>query len=348
MSSSAPTISLTDAKRPIYAGIDVGGTNIKIGLVDDEGRTVAFEKITTESPRGPADAVQRMAARLQQMLQTHAIASAELPAVGLATPGSMDIAAGMILEPSNLPAWRHFPIRDALRQACGKPVVYANDAGAAGFGEYWVGSGRQYHSIVLLTLGTGVGGGIIVGDLSIDGEHSHGAECGHNIIDTRDDARLCSCGQKGHLEAYCSATALVKRAQELLDAGRNSSLRSRLAKGETLTTLMMAQEAEREDRLSVELIDEFADYLGLGMVSIAHTVDPAAILLGGAVNFGGRNAALGGRFLSRVREKFQQLAMPVLARETIIDFADLGSNAGYIGAAGLARTWHNKQPPLSA
>ncbi len=347
MSSSAPTITLAEATRPVFAGIDVGGTNIKMGLVDNDGRTIAFDKIKTESHHGPADAVQRMADKLLQMLKTNDLEPAEIPAVGLATPGSMDIAAGMILEPSNLPDWRHFAIRDALKLACGRPVVYANDAGAAGFGEYWVGSGRHYNSIVLLTLGTGVGGGIIVGDVSIDGEHSHGAECGHNIIDTRDDARLCSCGQTGHLEAYCSATAMVKRAHELLDAGRESSLRSRLEAGEKLTTLMMAREAEKGDALSLEIIDEVAAHLGVGMVSIAHTVDPAAILLGGAVNFGGRDAALGQRFLGKVREKFQQLAMPVLARETMIDFADLGGDAGYIGAAGLARTWHNKQPPAS-
>src|SRR4030042_619662 len=106
---------------------------------------------------------------------------------------------------------------------------------AAAYGEFWVGSGRALHSMILLTLGTGIGCGIIIGDLSIDGENSHGAECGHIIINDAADARICGCGQPGHLEAYASATAIVKRIREALDAGQPSSLTDRLAEGEKLS-----------------------------------------------------------------------------------------------------------------
>ena len=146
------------------------------------------------------------------------------------TPGTMDIPRGMFLQPHNLPHWHYFPIRDCVAEAFGLPTAFANDANAAAYGEFWVGSGQKYHSIVMLTLGTGVGGGIIIGDLSVDGENSHGSECGHIIIDSSPTARMCGCGQPGHLEAYCSATALVKRTQELLANGRASSLTQRITR----------------------------------------------------------------------------------------------------------------------
>ena len=141
----------------------------------------------------------------------------EVVAVGLATPGTMDIARGMLLQPHNLPHWWDFGIQDCLRQVCQKPVSFANDANAAAFGEYWVGSGTEHHSIVLFTLGTGVGGGIIIGDFSLDGENSHGGELGHVIIDCNDTARMCGCGQRGHLEAYANARGVVQRALEELE-----------------------------------------------------------------------------------------------------------------------------------
>ncbi|MEM7316232.1 MAG: ROK family protein [Planctomycetota bacterium] len=343
MSDSKVTVSADDAKRPIYAGIDVGGTNIKFGLVDDNGQTVAYDTIRTESERGPEDAVARMAAQVNKMIAGAGLDSNDVPIIGLATPGTMDIAAGLILEPSNLPTWRHFAIREELKKASGKPVLYANDAGAAGYGEYWCGCGRQYPSLVLLTLGTGVGAGIILNGVSIDGEHSHGAECGHNIIDMHENARICSCGQRGHLEAYCSATGIVKRIEEKLKTARSTSLRQRIDDGESLTTLMLAQEAEKGDGFSLEMIDETAVYLGVGITTIVHTIDPSIVVLGGAVNFGGKETELGQRFLSKVTDEFRRRAMPVLAENTVLDFAILGGDAGYVGAAGLAREEYLRQ-----
>ncbi len=336
-------ISASQAQRPLFVGIDVGGTFIKFGIVDNAGRTIVADKIPTESDKGPQDAVDRMADHIVSLAAGASVLLADVAAVGLATPGTMDIAAGMILEPYNLPAWRNFPIRDRLRDATEKLVVYANDAGAAGFGEYWVGGARDFGSVVLMTLGTGVGAGIIVQEMSIDGQHSHGAECGHNIIDIADDARMCTCGQTGHLEAYCSATAIVKRAAEMLAQGRSSSLSDRIAGGDDLTTLMIADEANNGDELSLDLIREAATYLGIGLVTIAHTIDPEAIVLGGAVDFGGPNTELGQKFLAWIQAEFRRRAMPVLAERTVIAFAELGGEAGYIGAAGLARVAFRNQ-----
>src|SRR5262249_40942564 len=142
----------------------------------------------------------------------------DIARIGLGSPGTMDTAKGILLQPGNLPGWWHYPIRDRLAAACGLPVTFNNDAGSAAYGGFWVGKAREWHSMVLLTLGTGVGGGIIVGDTLIDGENSAGSELGHMIIDYHDDARWCTCGQHGHLEAYSSATAVVKRTHEALES----------------------------------------------------------------------------------------------------------------------------------
>ena len=126
-------------------------------------------------------------------------------------------------------------------------MSFANDANAAAFGEFWVGSGSEYHSIVLFTLGTGVGGGIIIGDLSIDGENSHGSELGHMIIDYNDTARLCGCGQRGHLEAYASAKGVIQRTLEALEQRRTARCTSAWQQAGEMTPLMVAEEAEAGD-----------------------------------------------------------------------------------------------------
>ena len=225
MPSSPDLLPATEAKRPLFLGLDVGGQSIKCGLVDDAGRTLAYVAIPTNSEEGCEDGARRMGEAARRLAKTAGVGYEEIARVGLATPGTMDVPAGMILEPPNLPGWQHFPIRDAVAAACEKPVIYCNDATAAAYGEYWVGAGRQFESMVLLTLGTGLGGGIIVGDALIEGVHSHGAECGHIIIDHHADARVCGCGGSGHLEAYASATALNKRTEEALAAERVSALR---------------------------------------------------------------------------------------------------------------------------
>jgi glucokinase len=337
-------IDLASAQRPLFLGFDVGGTNIKLGVVDDLGRPVAHTKIVTEEDRGPRDAVKRARGAVDEVLKSLGLAIGDLAAIGLCVPGTMDIPRGMFLEPHNLPHWHYFPIRDCVADAFGLPVSFANDANAASYGELWVGSGKQYRSIVLLTLGTGVGGGIIVDDLSIDGEHSHGSECGHIIVDNTPAARMCGCGQVGHLEAYCSATALVARTHELIAQGRTTSLTNRIGETSPLTALMIAEEADGGDSLSFEVIMELATWLGLGIVSLMHTIDPGAVILGGAMNFGGHDDSVGRRFIEQVRTIVRKRAFPIPAQRTVIDFAELGSDAGFIGAAGIARLeYHRKR-----
>jgi glucokinase len=277
-----------------------------------------------------------MAALVRQAAEEAGLMCDEIARIGLGSPGTMDIPAGMLLEPHNL-GWMHFPIRDRVSHYADRPVTFVNDANAAAYGEFWVGTGAEHNSMVLFTLGTGIGSGIIVRDRLIDGEHSHGGECGHIIIDLRPDARVCPCGQPGHLEGYASATAVVARATEALASGRKSSLHLRIEAGEELTPLMLSEEAEKNDELSRELILETARFLGIGTVTLMHTIDPDGVVFGGAMTFGGRETAVGRQFLARIQEEVQRRAFPVLAAKTKIDYASLGGDAGYLGAAGVAR-----------
>ncbi len=215
-----PLTSVSKARPPFFVGIDLGGTNVKLGLVDDDGNRLAYASMPTNVPSGPEEGARRMGERALTLIAEAGVPTDAMPCVGLATPGTMDVPAGMLLEPHNLPGWSQFPIRDRLAHHCGKPVVYVNDANAAAYGEFWKGSGSEHDSMVLLSLGTGIGGGIMVYDRVIDGAHSHGGEVGHIIIDSRDDARVCPCGQPGHLEGYASATAVIHRTIEALQAGR--------------------------------------------------------------------------------------------------------------------------------
>ena len=246
-----------EVQMPLFAGVDVGGTNVKIGLADSNANVIAQSHFPTEQERGPQYALGIAAARIGELAEEAGYSSRDIAAVGLGTPGTMDIPAGMILEPPNLSGWRNFNVRESLSNATGKPVTFTNDANAAAYGEYWAGGGAAYGSMVLFTLGTGVGGGVIMGDHWIDGAHSHGAEVGHIMIDSSDSARICSCGQRGHLEAYASATAVVARTKERIEAGTKSSLSS----VEEITAFEVSKAAEAGDRLATEIVFETADYL---------------------------------------------------------------------------------------
>ena len=343
MSSDRTLLPLSEATRPFYAGIDLGGTNIKAALLDDLGRIVEFHTEPTHAARGPEDAAARMGRAVHTLAGRAGIATTDVARVGLGSPGPLDIPAGTIVRAGNLPGWDDFPLRDRVAAHAGCEVTFANDANAAGFGEYWVGSARGSSSLVLLTLGTGVGGGIIIGDLNVEGAHSHGSECGHIIVDPAPTARVCPCGQPGHLEAYTSATSLKALAAEALAAGGTGSLAAAVAAGEVLTPVVIAREAGAGDALAMGVLMEAARWLGIGIVTFMHTIDPEAVVIGGAMTFGREEHPVGRAFLERVREEVCRRTFPVLARRTSIRYASLGGDAGSIGAAGLARLDHRRQ-----
>lgn len=333
-------LAVAHARQPLFAGLDLGGTNIKSALVDSTGAMLAFHTEPTDVGRGPEDAALRMGRAVGILAAQAGVAPQAIARVGLGTPGPQDLPAGLILKAGNLPGWENFPIRDRVATHCGRDVTYANDANAAAYGEFWVGSGRDATSLILLTLGTGVGGGIIIGDLNVSGAHSHGSECGHIVVDASAAARRCPLGHAGCLEAYASATSLKARARDALAAGGGGMLARAAGGAGELTPITIADAARAGDPLARDLILETARWLGIGVVTLMHTIDPEMVLLGGAMTFGGDSDPLGREFIDRVRSEVRSRTFPVLAEKTVIRYASLGGDAGSIGAAGLARLDH--------
>ena len=329
--SSAPP------RPPFYLGIDLGGTNIKGGVVDDDGRPVSSVSLPTNAADGPDAGLDSLAEAGRRAVEASGLGWDKVAAVGLGSPGTMDLRRGLLLDPPNLPGWTDLPIRDRLGERLGKPTVLQNDANAAAFGEYWAGAGRETRSLVLFTLGTGIGCGIVAEGRIIEGRHSHGGECGHIVVQM-DGGRRCSCGALGHLEAYASATALVKRAEEALDADRRSTLHEARRRGE-LSSRSVAEAAERGDDLARGLLRETARYLAVGATNLMHTIDPDVVL------FSGGMIAAGEPFLDDVRREIRAIAFPVPAASTRVAYAELGGDAGFIGAAGCARQAFGRPSP---
>lgn len=317
--------------KSLFVGLDVGGSAMKAGVVDGTGKCLANVSLPTEAHRGQEFGLERMCESIRQAVAAAGLKMRDIAAIGVATPGTMDIPAGIILDPPNLKPWRNVPVRDHIHKVFKLPTAFQNDANAAALGEFWAGAGRDAHSMVLFTLGTGVGGGIIWDDLVLEGEHSHGGELGHMKIEMT-NPRQCGCGRWGCLEAYASATSVVKRAQEALaKKGAKSSLDQTRNKEGGMTSRDVFDAAAQGDALAEKIVEDTAYYLSIGVVNMMHTIDPDMVV------FAGGMVAAGETFLERIRRHVKELAFPVPAEKTLICYAQLGSDAGFIGAAACGR-----------
>jgi glucokinase len=346
MSSTPIIVSTSEASDPFYWGIDVGGTGIKIGLVDDSGQTLAYQRIPTRESEGPDAAMERIAAVVREAEERLDVAD-KMIRIGLGTPGPMDLSRGLLIAPPQLPSWWDYPICDTITRLLGRPVSFLNDANAAAYGEFWLGGGRDSPSMILLTLGTGVGGGVIIDGELVNGVNGFGSECGHIIVNSSPHARLCAWGGgRGQLEAYASASAVVERTRQRLTEGADSVLAGLLGGGNFELTAKRVYEAAADgDDLALEIVDQTARWLGIGVTTLVHTIDPGSVVLGGAMNFGGANDPIGRRFLERVSEEFRSRTFDNVFQGTEISYAVLGGDAGYLGAAGYARKQHAQEKP---
>jgi glucokinase len=315
----------------LFVGLDVGGSSMKAGVVTNEGQPLSATSLPTEALKGQAFGLERMCETIRLAIADAGLRPDQIAAIGVATPGTMDIPAGVILDPPNLRPWRNVPVRQHVQDTFQVPTAFQNDANAAAFGEYWVGAGKDTHSMVLFTLGTGIGGGIIIGNLVLEGEHSHGAEIGHMKVEMT-NPRQCGCGRWGCLEAYASATAVVRRTQEALTQAEEDSSLQRFVPGKVeMTAKDVFDAAALGDGLARKIVEDTALYLAVGATNLMHTIDPDMVV------FGGGMIAAGPSFLERIREHVRMLAFPVPAQKTEIRYAQLGSDAGFIGAAACAR-----------
>jgi glucokinase len=309
-------------------GIDLGGTFIKSGVLDENrrpGRTLQFPTPLKEG----RDAVVAAVIRAARAAIEASGAPARAVGVGIGSPGPISISRGLIITLPNIPGMANVPLRDLVSAAIGLPAVLENDANAAALGEFLCGAGGGTGDLVLLTLGTGVGSGIIVDGKVLHGWHEIGGELGHVIV--KPDGEPCNCGQKGCLERYSSATYLAEYAVRLLkESPRASSLRQVLAGGGAVDSKAVLEAAEAGDSLAGEVWDRAAYYLAVGCVNVCRIFDPDRILLGGGM------AKAGEAILRPVREHFRRMHWTLTDVKTEIQLASLGPDAGVIGAAGAA------------
>ncbi|HQR41479.1 MAG TPA: ROK family protein [Gemmatales bacterium] len=320
----------------LYVGVDVGGQTIKAGVVDHHGQPIEdIVIVPTQSEQGNGHFLRQVEDAIRQSVSNAHLSLNQIKAIGVATPGLMDIPNGLMTHPVNMPTLHNVPVRDHVQKVFGIPTAFQNDANAAAFGEFWAGAGRGTRSLVLFTLGTGIGCGIVWDRKIIEGEHSHGAEVGHIIVQGW-GGRMCGCGQPGHLEAYASETALRKIMQEQLEEPQHAtSMLRKMSHSEGLNAKTLFHAAEQDDALAMQIVQDAAYALAVGATCMMHTIDPEMILFGGGMSVAG-----GPTFLSRIRHCINQLAFPIPAQNTRIEYAQLAEKAGYIGAAGWAKHMH--------
>jgi glucokinase len=332
--------SVSDSVPPLFIGVHYGGRYVKVGIVDSEGQTISYFSAPGCSERNPAIELKQIAELIDYAVTKTGIDFNQIPRVGFCFPGSISPKTERLYYPSNLPNWYDFPIVDELNKALGRYVtVFCNDANAAAFAEYWIGAAQGMQSLALIFLGNGIGCGLVIDGDELIGANGFGGEFGHIIIDSSPFARWCSCKKQGHLEAYASSPAVARRTRELLEVGLGSSLADRVNERTPLNEIprMVYEEANKGDKLAEQIVKDTAKYIGLGLATLIHTIDPECILIGGEMMFGGKGSKVGEMFLNEIRNEVNARGMIDLTKFFKIDFAKLGSYACYIGAAGLAR-----------
>ncbi len=310
-------------------GIDLGGTNIKGAVVAADDRVLAMRSIATEASRGFEHVLGRMVALVEALLTETGLQRDQVGGVGVGVPGPMSHARGIIYSAPNLEGWVNIPLRDLLRSQTRMRTVLENDANAAAFGECVAGAARGAGDAVMLTLGTGIGAGVVLGGRLWRGAFDNAGEIGHTIIDPL--GRSCPCGQRGCLERYASAQSIADRVKEALDAGEASSLRRRHQAGEALTAEEVSAAASAGDALCARIWADACRCLALACVNLQHTLNPRMIVLGGGL------VGAGDRLLGPVRHEFDKLTWKIAPDQPQIVLATLEARAGVIGAACLAR-----------
>ena len=313
-----------------YVGLDLGGTQIKAGLLDPSSTVIASMTDPTPADSRPEVVVDAMNAMARRLVEEAGRLWSDVQGIGIGVPGLIDSRTGIVRACVNLKGWKDVELRALAGEAMGKPVVVDNDANAAAFGEFSIALKRNtgLHHLALVTLGTGVGSGIVLNRRVFHGGGGLAGEVGHMIVEP--NGHLCGCGQYGCLEQYASATAVVRQATELMVAGKRSSLRPQVDNG-TLSTQDVFIAAAQGDLVAERLVDDLASYLAIACINLCRIIDLQAIVIGGGV------AGAGDGLIKPLRKAFSSQnwgvtggIMPTLSA------TELGNDAGFVGAAALA------------
>ena len=301
-------------------GVDIGGTTVKIGLFSTEGELLEKWEITTRTDDGGAYILSDIATSIDNKLTEKEITKEDVKGVGMGVPGPVK-EDGTVIKCVNL-GWGIFNAANELSELTGLPVKVGNDANMAALGEYWQGGGKEYDNVVMVTLGTGVGGGIILNGKMLAGVNGAGGEIGHMTIDLNEQD-ACNCGKKGCLEQYASATGIVRLANRALQA---TDKPSRLREVKYISAKEIFDAAKNGDDLALDLIEEHGRRLGYALANVACVVDPEVFVIGGGVS------KAGDILITTTKKFFQEYAFHA-CRNTEFKLATLGNDAGMYGGA---------------
>lgn len=311
-------------------GIDLGGTTIKFGILTLDGQVQEKWAIETNNLEGGKHIVPDIVASLKHRLALYGLTKDDFVGIGMGSPGAVDREKKTVTGAFNLNWADTQEVGSVIEREVGIPFAIDNDANVAALGERWVGAGANNPDVVFVTLGTGVGGGVIADGNLIHGVSGAGGEIGHIIVEPEDGFE-CTCGNKGCLETVASATGVVRVARHLAEEYEGDSLiKAAIDNGEAVSSKDIFQAAAQGDKFADSVVEKVSYYLGLATANISNILNPDSVVIGGGVS-------AAGEFLrSRVENYFTKYAFPQVRRSTKVKIAELGNDAGIIGAASLA------------
>jgi glucokinase len=318
------------ASGTLAVGVDVGGTNVRAGVIDEEGHILTEARRPALAPEGADATIGMVKEAIKEALIKAHLKPPRVVGIGMGIPGIHDSAKGVCRFAPNFPTWQNVQLVQPILEEFDRPAFMLNDVATATLGEYVHGAGRGYRNVVMITLGTGIGGGAVIdGELRL-GTTEGFAEVGHQIIIA--DGPECGCGNHGCWEALAGRDAIVERARRLIEHGRVSSLPAAVdGNMRDLTPAIISEMSEAGDEVARQVIEETAYYVGLGCFNLVSLYDPEILIVGGGI-------ARVGKILFEIIERTVRARGQFLSAATCkIAFAELGDDAGMIGGAALAR-----------
>lgn len=305
-------------------GVDLGGTNMRVAVLDLHGNILLRHREATHASNGRVKVVARLIDLIREMLSRSKAEGRDVRAIGIGAPGVIYVEKGIVVKSPNFPDWNNFGLKEEVEKAVNIPVFIENDANAAALGEQWLGAGRGAGSMILITLGTGVGGGIVLNGRIWHGADGMAGEIGHITIIP--EGRQCSCGNRGCLEMYASARGIIQSYREGLDKTSVPATDRR----RTYTSEEIYQAARDGDGLAQKVMEDMGRYLGIGIASLINIFNPEMIVIGGGV------MDAWSLFIGPLTREVKQRAFEVPAERAVIMPARLGGDAGIVGAAAAA------------
>ncbi len=314
------------AKHGKIIGVDLGGTRVRAVLTDGSGKFLARTEKLTKAYKGKAYVIDRIVEVVNTIMD--GADHSQIVGLGLGAPGPTNPHSGMVYSPPNLPGWTNVPLGEILEDRLKIPAYIGNDATLAALGEYTFGAGKDYRYLVYITVSTGIGGGIIDNGRMIEGAKGAAGEIGHMTIEPF--GPRCNCGNQGCLEVLASGTGIRRRALEMLESGRKSLL-TELSGGDLkkVDAMLVDQAARLGDQASIELIEQTAVYLGIGITNLLHLLNPEIIVFGGGV------ANSGDLMMQIITEEVNRRAMPIFRENLKLVSTNLGGDVGLYGAVAL-------------